>query len=81
MIIMLLMKVYQYVHDCCVKIYYLKFYYLQKKKATSLILVKSARKHTFSRELFQYMYNEPGSGSPNQRERECVDPPDWSWTL
>ena len=31
MTIMLLMKVYQYVHDCCVKTYYSKFYHLQKK--------------------------------------------------
>ena len=49
MTIMLLMKVYQYVH------YYSKFYHLQKKKSASLILVKSAIKHAFSRELYQYV--------------------------
>ena len=54
MTMMLLMKVYQYVHDCRVKTYYSKFYHLQKKSA-SFILVKPARKQAFSRELFQYV--------------------------
>ena len=54
MTIMLLMKVYQYVHDCRVKTYYSKFYHLQKKSA-SFILVKTARKQAFSLELYQYV--------------------------
>ena len=54
MTIMLLMKVYQYVHDCCVKTYYSKFYHLQRKSA-SFILVKTARKQAFSLELYQYV--------------------------
>ena len=55
MTMMLLMKVYQYVHDCRVKTYYSKFYHLQKKKSASFILVKTARKQAFSLELYQYV--------------------------